>query len=199
VNQRGASSILGLLAIFAATAVLLTVVMLFATGVAQRTLIPRLQQRAESAVPPVPAPTAEAEPLAGAAETPAEPAAPAVDSLRILRSQLRLEEERLELQAAAVRDLLDEWTAQREALDAESAQRVAEMAKVYSGMKPAAAAAVLVRLDDEVFEQVLAQLDKRQAGKILAQIDPARVARLTQRMAARETGPRNGAAAEEAR
>ncbi|MCK4412067.1 MAG: hypothetical protein KAY32_00850 [Candidatus Eisenbacteria sp.] len=195
MNQRGGTGILGLLAVFAATAIVLTVVMLFATGVAQRTLIPRLQQRAANAVSaPVSAPAPEAA-VAPLFDT----GAVAVDSLRIVRRQLSLEEGRIAAQTAALRELLDQWAARRAEADAETAQRIASLAKVYSNMKPEAAARVMVRLDDEVFEQVFRQLDKRQAGKVLALIDPERVARMTRRVASAAVSARVGDGGQEAR
>jgi flagellar motility protein MotE (MotC chaperone) len=152
VNQKGAASIFGLLAIFAATAVVITVVMLLVTGVAQRAILPRLKQRAQQAVPP-------------------------------LRSQVRLEQTALAEQASELEDVIAEWKRLRSVDDTEAAKRIAAMAKLYSNMKPEAAARVLVRLDDETFAKVLAKIDKRQAGKILSLIDPERVARLTERAA----------------
>jgi len=189
VSQRGAINVLGLVAIFAATAVLLTVVMLFVTGVAQRTIIPRLQQRAEQAV---------AEPAEGAASSPAaaEPSsapppagseATPFDSLRALRAQIRVEQARLEARSDTLAAQIAEWKQLRAAAENAAGERVAALAKIYATMKPEAAARALVRLDDETFERVLARIDRRQAGKILSLIDPERVARLTRR-AARPTG-----------
>jgi len=194
VNQRGTTSILGLLAVFAATAIVLTGVMLFATGVAQRTLIPRLKQRAAGAVPPAPR-TPEVETAAAAPSPQVSAHGVPIDSLRVLRAQLGVEQERLAAQSAALRELLDQWAAAQAAAADETSERIAGLAKVYSTMKPEAAARVMVRLEDEVFEQVFRQLDKRQAGKILAFIDPERVARMTQRVASSK--PASGGRAQE--
>jgi flagellar motility protein MotE (MotC chaperone) len=182
VNQRGSVSIFGLLAVFAATSVLLTAVILFATGIAQNAIIPRLKARAEEA--PQPAASEAAEPEArGEAAVPVLGGGMEADSLRAVRMQVKLEQEQLAARTAELQAAMAEWKAKQQTLDAEAAKRVAALAKVYSSMKPEAAARVLMRLDDATFEQVLAKLDKRQAGKILALIDPERMARLTQQAA----------------
>lgn len=174
MNQRGSASIVGLLVVFAATSMLLTVVILFATGIAQETILPRLRARAASAAPVLPAPV-EAPAAEAAAQTGGSAQA---DSLRALRAQLRIEQEELAARTAALEQRISDWQALQEEQDASDAQRIAGMARIYSSMKPEAAARVLVRLDDATFEQVVAKLDKRAAGKILALIDPDRVARL---------------------
>jgi flagellar motility protein MotE (MotC chaperone) len=175
VNQRGAANIGGLLAVFAATSVLLTVAILFATGIAQQTILPRLKARAAQAAP-------EPAAVAAAGETASVPAGgeAEVDSLRALRTQVKLEQEQLASRAAELQTTIAQWKTEQQARDTEAAKRIAGLAKIYSTMKPEAAARVLVRLDDATFEQVVAKLDKRQAGKILALIDPDRLARLTQ-------------------
>lgn len=175
MNQRGAANVGGLLAVFAATSVLLTVAILFATGIAQQTILPRLKARAAQTAP-APAAVAVA---GGLASVPAGGEAE-VDSLRSLRMQVKLEQEQLASRAAELQTTIAQWKTGQQERDTDAAKRIAGLAKIYSTMKPEAAARVLVRLDDATFEQVVAKLDKRQAGKILALIDPDRIARLTQ-------------------
>jgi flagellar motility protein MotE (MotC chaperone) len=182
VNQRGAVGVGGLLAVFAATSVLLTVAILFATGIAQQTILPRLKARAAQTAP-APATVATAgEPVSAPDGGGAE-----VDSLRALRMQVQLEQEQLAARAGELQTTIAQWKTEQQGRDAEATKRITAMAKIYSTMKPEAAARVLVRLDDATFEQVVAKLDKRQAGKILALIDPDRLARLTQSGAPKST------------
>lgn len=175
MSQRAAASVGGMLVVFAATSVVLTVAILFATGIAQQTIVPRLKARAAQTAPAPAADATASEPASVPGAAGAE-----VDSLRALRMQVRLEQEQLAARAAELQTTIADWKTQQQARDTEAAKRIASLAKIYSTMKPEAAARVLVRLDDATFEQVVAKLDKRQAGKILALIDPDRLARLTQ-------------------
>ena len=181
MNQRGTANVLGLLAVLAATAVVITVVMLLVTGVAQRSILPRLKSRAEQAVPEATEVSPTIQEVVARTSVGEPVATSAADSLRALRSQLRLEQDRLAERESELQQAISEWRLLREADEGDVATRIAALAKIYSSMKPEAAARVLVRLDDETFERVLAKIDKRQAGKILSLIDPERVARLTRR------------------
>jgi len=189
VNLKGGGNIVGLLATFAASALVITVVMLFVTGVAQRGILPRRQRRAVPAGPanePAPAgatASAAADSSAGRAADPAF-ALLVADSLRALRDQVQMEQERLAAQNSALEQTMGSWQTARKESAAEADRRLADLAKIYGNMKPEAAARVLARLDDETFERVLARIEKRQAAKILALLDPERVARLTRRAAA---------------
>jgi flagellar motility protein MotE (MotC chaperone) len=207
--ERGAAGPLGLLAVFVATAMVLTVVLLFVTGVAQQGILPRVRARALRALNPVPADStaaqtqgqesatqeastsaepqsAEAAPEAGGA--PAGGAAPALsqaqlDSLRTLNDQIRVGRESLEDRISTVHQEAVRLEQERSAADEEADRRLKTLAKVYSSMKPEAAARVMASLDDTTFARVLSQLDRRQAAKVLALLDPERVARLTQEAA----------------
>ncbi|MBM3317135.1 MAG: hypothetical protein FJY75_04700, partial [Candidatus Eisenbacteria bacterium] len=112
------------------------------------------------------------------------------DSLRALRAQVRLEQEALAARSAELEGRIESWKALQQADDDAHARQIASLARVYSAMKPEAAARVLVRLDEATFEQIVARLEPRAAGKILALIDPERVARL-----ARPARPSPGGAA----
>lgn len=189
-GERGAAGPLGLLAVFVATAIVLTLVMLFVSGIAQRALIPRIRARAFRAAPPVAETIKPVAPETPIVETPAEMVAEGVDSstagldsLRALEHQIRMGREsldqRIERQQAEAQRLIN----QRVGADADARRRITNLAKIYSSMKPEAAARVMAQLDDETFVLVLQKLNQRQAAKILVFIDPTRVARLTEEAA----------------
>lgn len=183
-RERGAAGPVGMLVVFLASAVVITLIMLFATGVAQRSILPRLKNRSSEAVPVTPAASEGAtggagESAAGDLASPQQIAA-ASDSLRALRQQVRLEQLRLQEQVARLAEATDEIESAREAANQEADERVADLSKVISSMKPQAAARIMVNLDDDTFKRVLDELNVRQAAKVLAYIDPVRVARITE-------------------
>ncbi|MFH1144396.1 MAG: hypothetical protein V1774_07640 [Candidatus Eisenbacteria bacterium] len=184
MNQHGSTSLWGLLATFAATAVVITIGMLFVTGVAQRTILPRLKQRAANAVPVAVVPAADSSALLVAGSPAAPAAAPgAIDSLRALREQMQLEQEQMEQTEADLRSTISAWESQRQEADTQADGRLRDLAKIYGNMKPEAAARVMARLDDHTFERVFARIEKRQAAKILSLLDPERAAQLARRAA----------------
>ena len=135
-------------------------------------LQPRLQQPAEAAAAP-PRP---------------EPSYAALDSLRALKHQIRIQRELLDIATAEETQAADRL--ERERLLAEESRdgNVADMAKVYSNMKPQSAAQVMAYLDDKTFKLVFDQISTRQAAKIMAFVDPARIARLTKQAAVSRAG-----------
>lgn len=186
-GERGAAGILGLIAVFFATAIILTVIMLFVSGVAQRGLMPRIRARAFRAVPEG---IETAPPTAAPADLVVEPevvatdvvdsSAAGLDSLRALEHQIRMGRESLDTRIERQQQEAQRLIFERAGADADARKRVSNLAKIYSSMKPEAAARVMAQLDDETFVMVLEKLNQRQAAKILVYIDPARVARLTQ-------------------
>mgnify|MGYP006281948247 CR=1 FL=1 len=187
-RERGAAGPVGMIAVFLATAVVITLIMLFATGVAQRSILPRLKNRSSEAVPAVPVAPATATGHVQQSAPDGEHLSPdqiaaASDSLRALRQQVRLEQLRLQEQVDRLAEVTEEIESAREAANREADERVADLSKVLSSMKPQAAARIMVNLDDETFKRVLDQLNVRQAAKALAYIDPVRVARITEEAA----------------
>jgi len=205
-GERGAAGPLGLLAVFVAAAIVLTVVMLFVTGVAQQGILPRVRARALRAVNPAPVDSALVQsqvpgaPAAGpgepqtaggiapGSEDPATGPLPAaseaqLDSLRTLKDQIRVGRESLDDRFSTVHQEALRLERERALADEEAERRLRTLAKVYSSMKPEAAARVMASLDDTTFARVLAKLDRRQAAKVLALLDPERVARFTQEAA----------------
>jgi len=182
-RERGAAGPLGMLAVFLASTIVITIVMLFATGVAQRGILPRLQNRSSEALSVAPPSVLQAGQAAGdPAPTDRGPAA--ADSLRALLQQVRLEEQRMQEQVERLAAATDDIESARGVADRDAEERIAGLAKVYSSMKPQAAARVMVNLDDDTFKRVLDKLSVRQAAKVLAYVDPVRVARITQEAAA---------------
>jgi len=169
-----------LVAVFVACAVVLTVIMLFATGVAQRGILPRLRNRAATAVTVEDAPAKADAVQAGEDATLEVGSAPAaIDSLRALKQQVRIEQQRLQERIDLMAEATTQMTEARDVAEADAEKATADLAKIYSSMKPQSAAMVMVNLDDVTFQKVLAKLNTRQAAKILAYVDPMRVARLT--------------------
>ncbi|MGB9793137.1 MAG: MotE family protein, partial [Thermacetogeniaceae bacterium] len=68
----------------------------------------------------------------------------------------------------------------------ESAKLYRQLADYYSGMKPAAAVAILKNLDPQLVAEILKAMDREQAGQILAAMDPAKAARLIELIATSE-------------
>ncbi len=181
-GERGAAGLFGMVAVFAAAAVVITVIMLFVTGVAQRGILPRLKGRAERAIPP----SVEVQALESEIGVGPEGVGTALDSLRALKQQIRVGSQMLDARITDLQQETARLESERTFADRDAEARIAKLAKVYSGMKPEAAARIMIYLDDDTFTKVLNKLNQRQAGKILAYIDPVRVARLT-RDAARST------------
>ncbi len=196
-GERGAAGPLGLVAVFLATAIVLTVAMLFVTGVAQRGILPRVRAKAFRAVPETPeatapalaagdrsAPGGESDRDAHASGQPQPDLTPAqLDSLKALKAQIQTSRVSLDDRIAEAQQEARRLVEERSQADEEAEQRIKALAKVYSSMKPEAAARVMAHLDDDTFARVLDKVDRRQAAKILTYIDPARVARLTQEAA----------------
>lgn len=64
----------------------------------------------------------------------------------------------------------------------EEAKRISKLARLYGGMKPEAAVAIMQDLDDSTVISILGKMEDEQVSKILASFDSARAARITQDM-----------------
>lgn len=64
----------------------------------------------------------------------------------------------------------------------EEAKRISKLARLYGGMKPDEAVAILKELDDSSVLDILNKMEDEQASKILALFNPGRAAVLTQAM-----------------
>ena len=149
------------------------VLALFTTGTFQKGILPRLSGHAgsEGAGEGAPGPSAEAGPKAPsssvegqnpaaappvpAAEAPREPAAGPANASPPARGE-----------AAA-------------GIEAGREEQVKRLARIYEGMRPKEAAAVLEKIERPLATQVLHGIKERQAAKILAAMNPAVAAELT--------------------
>ncbi len=64
----------------------------------------------------------------------------------------------------------------------EEAKRISKLARLYSGMKPDEAVAILKQLDDSLVLSILNKMEDEQASKIMSLFDSRRAANLTQAM-----------------
>lgn len=64
----------------------------------------------------------------------------------------------------------------------EEAKRISKLARLYGGMKPDEAVAILNKLDDNTVIDILGKMEEEQVSKIMALFDPRRAANLTQAM-----------------
>lgn len=64
----------------------------------------------------------------------------------------------------------------------EEAKRISKLARLYGGMKPEAAVAIMKELDDPTVISILGKMEEEQVSKILALFDSTRAARISQDM-----------------
>lgn len=64
----------------------------------------------------------------------------------------------------------------------EENKRISKLARLYGGMKPEAAVAIMKNLDDPTVIAIFGKMEEEQVSKILALFDTARAARITQDM-----------------
>lgn len=64
----------------------------------------------------------------------------------------------------------------------EEAKRISKLARLYGGMKPDEAVAILNNLDDNAVLDILSKMEDEQVSKIMAKFDSRRAAILTQAM-----------------
>ncbi len=132
-----------------------------------------------------------------AAQAPAA-TAPAGESLEQERqalnraeADLQAREGQLKLDQAALEQAKKGLAAQQAAVKSQQDQLqaasvgVARLARIYEGMKPAEASAIMGNLDDQTLLGVLAAMDDVSAAKVLAAMDPTQAARLTRLLATR--------------
>lgn len=64
----------------------------------------------------------------------------------------------------------------------EETKRISKLARLYGGMKPEAAVAIMKDLDDPTVIAIFGKMEEEQVSKLLALFDSARAARITQDM-----------------
>lgn len=153
-----------------------------------------------AAEPPAPSPSgaaggAAAEPAAEAAQAPGFSPAE-VDVLRQLASRreqldarasdldkrealLKAAENRIDAKAAALKELQVQVGRLLKAQDERQDAKVASLARLYEGMKPKEAAAILQTLELEVLLLVTDRIKERKLAPILAEMNPAKARDLT--------------------
>jgi flagellar motility protein MotE (MotC chaperone) len=77
-----------------------------------------------------------------------------------------------------------------------SGERIKQLVKIYSSMKPNAAAALMNNIETDVAVEVFLGLKGEVAGGILSYMDPAKAALITQRLVSYRGGGSAGAAAQ---
>lgn len=166
----GAGMLPAILAVSVGGFLVLTAGSLFATGIAQRELWPRLKARLQAETARVTGKAPSAAPADSSFTESPE------DSLRALRAQVEtqrrlLEAEREELVRArtGIDSVMNRFA---EAQGTEAARQARLLAK----MDPRAAGAILARMDDAGLRAVLLRMPDKAASKVLAVLDPERVA-----------------------
>lgn len=64
----------------------------------------------------------------------------------------------------------------------EEAKRISKLARLYGGMKPEAAVAIMQEMDDTTVIAILGKMEEEQVSKVLALFDASRAARISQEM-----------------
>jgi len=77
-------------------------------------------------------------------------------------------------------------------------QRVLQLVKVLSNMRPPSAAAVIEKLDDQMAVEIFSLMQSRIAGKVMAQIKPDKAARISVLLARRKETQKAAALARQA-
>lgn len=186
VRAPSRSPLVTFLMVMVSTFTLVLVGMLFATGAAQKSAIPRVRaalarfQKPESA--PAPADSAAAGDSAAVATTPWSVGA---DSLGLLRDEIDLAMRELAesqaLTTAASESVAVEVAAASNASAADSSaiRDFTRFVKVIEAMKPAEAARLLNGVDDGFAVAVVRRLKERQAAKVMTLLDPAKAHAVT--------------------
>jgi flagellar motility protein MotE (MotC chaperone) len=195
-GQEGSSPIGSILGTLIGGGILLVVLALFMTGLAQREILPRIKQRAENtmaraAAAVKPGKKGAAADSTGAAVGGATSGSVAGDStattqaqrdsLQALSVQLETQKSFLAGQEAELKKMragMDSLGGKSPAVD-DAARK--KQAKLLAAMKPAEAARVLSAMDDETVAMLLDVMNAKAAAKVMAQLDAVRVARLTTR------------------
>jgi flagellar motility protein MotE (MotC chaperone) len=187
--RGGYATVPSLIGVAFGSAVAFFIAALFATGIAQKRLLPRIQERIQAIHAENPVETGAGAPgqvPAGAAGGPqAETAQTRTertaerDSLDALLFRIEtqrgfLQEQELEL--TGLRGSIDSLLARFETVQNE---KVARQAKLFAGMGPDDAAKVLSAMDDTSLQAILGKMNVRAASQVMAALDPRRLARLS--------------------
>ncbi|MFN0150877.1 MAG: magnesium transporter MgtE N-terminal domain-containing protein [bacterium] len=181
-KESGAS---GLVLLTSSFVVVLTG-MMFATGTAQRTALPRLREMAAHLpfVKAAPADSMGAANDSSAVSAGGAPAANAAwsavsDSVAMLEERLAMAIAEIESSQAPPGDEAAPQVAIEAAeaaaqADPGAARDLARLVKVLDAMKPAEAARILNAVDNDLAVDAIRKLKERQAGKVLALMEPTK-------------------------
>lgn len=97
---------------------------------------------------------------------------------------IRLVQQQIEAQLAALTTLRQEIEALLTEKEAFEEQRFEHLVKVYEGMRPAEAAALVERLTEDTAVRLFFRMKDKKVGKILEAVRPDVAARLSERLAA---------------
>ena len=175
-SERGMSTLVTLLSILIGGGLVMFVAALFATGLAQKRLLPILVERVDAILEPLPlvggsdAEEVEDSPVFGAT---------APDSVEALVTQLETHRVFLGRQR-------DDLIGMRADLDSlalhfqiTQSEEVTRQAKLFAGMGDVEAAKILRNVDDATLVAILRKMNSRAAAKVMAELDPRRLARLS--------------------
>ncbi len=70
----------------------------------------------------------------------------------------------------------------------EEKKRISKLARLYEGMKPAEAVAILEKLDDDTIVAVVNRMEEENAAKVLAAFDASRAAAISEALLRNRTG-----------
>ncbi len=110
---------------------------------------------------------------------------------RLAKQEAELDKKRQELLAlqqdvdakmAALKKLRQEFEAQVAEEKKRQNQRIKHLVALYSNMKPAAAAAVIEKMDEDIAVEIFRRMRGREAGKILANVKPELASRITKKL-----------------
>jgi len=179
-GESGAGTVGSLIGLVLGGGLVMLVLALFLTGLAQKEIIPRLEAKVDATLAasrqklsPKPKPEA-----ASADSSLARKSSPA-DSLEALLTQMEtqrkaLDDEKADL--ARMRGTVDSLLTEYRGVQSKQTSR---QAKLLAGMNPDEAARVCDAMDDASVSTLLNQMNVRLASQVLAKLDSRRAARLT--------------------
>lgn len=101
------------------------------------------------------------------------------NELRMKENLLKAAEKQLASRLAKLKELEAKLTGDAKMADQKSKEKLNRLVKMYSTMKPAAAARIFNRLDISILKDFVGQMKTRKMAPILAAMDPARAELLT--------------------
>lgn len=110
-------------------------------------------------------------------------------ALELREKLVDLMEQRLNARVAELQALKGELDKMLTSASGRDDKELVQLAGIYGNMKPAAAAAVLNRLDNAIVLDILVRMPIKKSGKLMEALDPAKARYLSEMMAARTPPP----------